>query len=343
MEQEFTQDVTTEQIPLPENTNLQTKKHFSKLGLMFFLGTLLIYGLQIASSAIAAAINPDLLSNTSSALVITMIPMYAIAMPLMGYLISRVPSKQIEKKKMSFGQWLIAFLICYGAMYVSNVIGVLITQTIGLIKGTPVTNTILEVATSSSLLVNFVVMVICAPIAEELLFRKLLIDRTVKYGEGVAVLFSGLMFGLFHGNLNQFVYAFALGVCFGFIYVKTGNIRYSIFMHMGINFMGSILGMLVLHFVGEDCINALSDPSLLMPYMMEHMGTVMFYCLYAFLLIAIAITGIVLFIVNAKKMHFLPGEVTIPKGKRFSTTILNIGMGLFFIFWIIMIIIQLFS
>ena len=81
----------------------------------------------------------------------------------------------------------------------------------------------LEVATSSNLWVNLFIMVLCAPVAEELIFRKLLIDRLTQYGEGVAVLFSGLMFGLFHGNLNQFVYAFVLGLCFGFIYVKTGD------------------------------------------------------------------------------------------------------------------------
>lgn len=343
MENEFTQDVTTNPVSLPEDTGAQAKKHFSKLGLMYFLGTLLVFGLQIAASAIVGVIKPELLSSTSYALLITMIPMYAISMPLMAYLICRIPAGQIEKKKMSFGQWLIAFLMCYGAMYVSNLIGVFLTQTIGLIKGSPVTNSILEIATSSNLWVNFLIMVICAPIAEELLFRKLLMDRTIKYGEAVSVLFSGLMFGLFHGNLNQFVYAFTLGVCFGFIYVKTGNIRYSIYLHMVINFMGSILGILVLNFVGEDFINALNDPALLMPYITEHMGTVMFYLLYAFLLIAIAITGIVLLIVNAKKIHFLSGEATIPKGKRFSTAILNPGMGLYFLFWIIMIIVQLFS
>lgn len=342
MENEFTQDVTTNQVSMPEDTSAQAKKHFSRLGLMYFLGTLLVYGLQLASMAIAGALKPELLSSTSYALLITMIPMYAISIPLMAYLICKVPAKQIEKKKMSFGQWLIAFLMCYGAVYISNLIGVFLTQTIGLIKGSPVTNSILEIATSSNLWVNFLIMVICAPIAEELLFRKLLIDRTVKYGEAVSVLFSGLMFGLFHGNLNQFAYAFTLGVCFGFIYVKTGNVRYSIYLHMIINFMGSILGILVLNFVGEEFINALNDPTLLMPYVMEHMGTVMCYFLYAFLLIAIAITGIVLFIVNAKKVHLLSGEVAVPKGKRFSTTILNLGMGLYFAFWIIMIIVQLF-
>lgn len=342
MENQFTQDVTTAQVSMPEDVGVQAKKHFSKLGLMYIIGTLLVLGLQFVSSAIAGAINPDLLTSTSYALLITMIPMYLISMPVMGFLISKVPAKQIKKKKMSVGQWLIAFLMCYGGMYVSNLIGLFLTQIIGVMKGSPVTNNILEIATSSNVWINFLIMVICAPIAEELLFRKLLIDRTVQYGEAVAVLFSGLMFGLFHGNLNQFVYAFTLGICFGFIYVKTGNVRYSIYLHMVINFMGSVLGMLVLDFIGEEFINALNDPAVLMTYMTEHMGTVMFYFLYAFLLIAIAIAGIVLFIVNAKKVHFLPGEVTLPKGKRFSTTILNVGMGLYFIFWIVMIIVQLF-
>lgn len=336
METEFTQNDTASTFSL-------AKKHFSKLGLMFFLGTLLIYVVQFGASAIAGIINTDLLTDTSSALLITMLPMYLIAIPLTVLLLRTVPASHIEEKKMSVGQWLIAFLICYGAMYVSNLLGTYLTQFIGLLKGSPVSNTILEVATSSSIPVNFFIMVICAPIAEELLFRKLLVDRTVAYGEGIAVLFSGLMFGLFHGNLNQFAYAFTLGVCFAFIYVKTGKIIYSIVMHMTINFMGSILSVIMLQFVGQDFIEALNDPTLLMTYMMDNMSKVIVYFAYTFILLGISFAGMVLFIVNIKKIHLMPGEITIPKGKRFSTTVLNVGMGLFFLFWIAMIVIQLFS
>lgn len=46
---------------------------------MFLFGTALIYGVQFGASAIANAINPDLLSSTSYALLIVMIPMYVIA------------------------------------------------------------------------------------------------------------------------------------------------------------------------------------------------------------------------------------------------------------------------
>ena len=324
-----------------DNTLRDTKRHFSKLGLMFLLGTLMIYGVQIGASAIANAVDPELMNSTAYALLITMIPMYAIAMPLMALLIRTVPAVSPEKKKMTAGRWILTFLMCYGGTYVSNYVGIILTQVIGAIKGSPVSNNMVEVATSSNILVNFFIMVICAPIAEELLFRKLLIDRTVKYGEATAILFSGLMFGLFHGNLNQFVYAFELALFFGFIYVKTGNIRYTILLHMLVNFLGSVVGVIILNWLGDEFINALSDTSLLMTYAMDNMPKIMTYFIYIILLLGIAIAGIVLLIVNAKKIHFQPGEVTIPKGKRFSTTVVNVGMGFYFLFWIFTIIFQL--
>lgn len=343
MDTQFSQNVSSAQVLAPKEISKQARKDFSKLGLMYVIGTVLILGIQRLAAAIANAINPDLMSDMANALLITMLPMYIISVPITIFVLRTLPAKQIEKRKMSVGQWILAFLICYGGMYVSNIIGVILTQIIGVIKGSPVTNGMLEVATSSNIPVNFFIMVICAPIAEEILFRKLLIDRTVKYGEATAVLFSGLLFGLFHGNLNQFAYAFTLGLFFGFVYVKTGNVRYTIYLHMLINFISSILGVLVLKFVGEDFLSAMSDPAMVTAYMLEHMGTVLFYFAYAFLLVALAIAGVIILIVNLKKIRFAKGEVVIPKGKRFSSTIVNIGMGLYFIFWIVMIIIQLFS
>lgn len=335
MDNEFTPNVT-------DNTLKQARHHFSKLGLMFFFGTLIINIVQIIASTIVGAVKPDLLSNTASSLLVTMIPMYVIGIPLTALLIRTVPATQIEKKKMSVGQWIIAFLICYGGLYLSNYLGIILTQIIGSIKGSAVSNTFVEVATSSNALVNFFIMVICAPIAEELIYRKLLIDRAVKYGEATAVLLSGLMFGLFHGNLNQFIYAFVLGICFGFVYVKTGNIRYTILLHMLVNFPGTTLGVLIFSWLGDDFMNALNNSQDIMALAASNMPKMIIYLLYAFIMFAIALAGIILFVVNVRKIHFQSGEVTIPKGKRFSTTILNIGMGLYFLFWIVIIILQLF-
>ena len=285
MNEEMTPDYMT---GTPNTVCADARRQFSRIGLMFLVGTALIYGVQFGASAIANAINPDLLSSTSYALLIVMIPMYVIAMPIMALLIKRIPAVTLPKKHMTFGQWLIAFLMCYGAMYVSNYIGLILTQLISILKGSPVTNTMLEVATSSNLWVNLFIMVLCAPVAEELIFRKLLIDRLAQYGEGVAVLFSGLMFGLFHGNLNQFVYAFVLGLCFGFIYVKTGNIRYTIGLHMLVNFLGSVLGVAILKWLGDDFLSIASDPAGMMSYMTGNFGKLIVYFIYIFLLLGVA-------------------------------------------------------
>ena len=134
MEHEFSQWQSEQTPPVPpvqppiEDVIKPARKQFSKLGLMFFLGTLLIILVQTIASAIAMKVNADILNNTASMLLVTMLPMYAIAMPLMGFLISRIPSKTIAKKKMTLGQWLIAFLICYGGMYASNLIGIFLTE-----------------------------------------------------------------------------------------------------------------------------------------------------------------------------------------------------------------------
>ena len=79
----------------------------------------------------------------------------------------------------------------------------------------------------------------------------------------------------------------------------------------------------------------------MMSYMTGNFGKLIVYFIYIFLLLGVAIAGIILFIVNLKKIRFLPGMNTLPKGKRFSTTVLNVGMALYMIVWIVIIIVQL--
>lgn len=323
-----------------ENETLKDiKKHFSKLGLMYFLGSLIIIVVQTIASVIAAMVNPDLLSNADTYLYIALLPMYLIAIPIMTLLIRRVPAVPIETHQMTFKQLLSCFCMCYAIMYVSNIIGQILTFIIGAVKGTPVSNVLTNITSGLSPVTALILMVLCAPVIEELVFRKLLIDRTVKYGEGTAILLSGLLFGLFHGNLNQFAYAFSLGVFWGFIYVKTGKLIYSIVLHMIINFLGSVVSLFVLQlpFLQVDT----TDATAMMAAMTEHVGLLLLFLLYTVFIVVILIAGIVLLIKNRHNFTCCPGETEIPKGKRFSTVILNVGMILFILLWTIQIIAQL--
>ena len=142
-------------------------------------------------------------------------------------------------------------------------------------------------------------MVICAPIMEEFVFRKLIVDRTVRYGQGAAVIMSGLMFGLFHGNLNQFVYACSLGMFLAFLYVKTGNIKITIALHMMINFVGGVVSSGLLRMIDlDEYARAMAggDMVSLMAYAQENLAGIMAYAAFGVFVMAMMIAGAVLLI-----------------------------------------------
>lgn len=334
-----------------EDIMMEHKKHFSKLGLLLLLSSAIIFVVQFAASKLFNLI-PAVKESGNLSFLAVMLPMYVIAFPIIFKIFQSVPEQiSTEKKKMNSGQIFLAFTICYAATYICNFIGVMITAVIGMLKQGVVDNVMLEITGSIHPAVNFFVVVLCAPIMEELLFRKTLMSRTVQYGEGISILLSGFTFGLFHGNLNQFVYAFTLGVFFGFVYIKTRNVLYTIILHMCINFMGSFIGALILdtsnyiEFANKltEVMQTGGSEADLMAIITRYSNGLMIFFIYFLLIIAFVITGLVLFFVNLRKYKLTPGTVTIGKGKRFSTVFLNVGMLLYTIFWTAQIVLQLFA
>jgi membrane protease YdiL (CAAX protease family) len=326
-----------------------TRKHFSKLGGMFILGTIIIYAVQLIPAALVQVFKPEWLMDANISLMISMLPMYLIGMPILIVLVKTVPAEKVEKKKMKAGHFVLAALMCFGLAYASNFIGTILTTVIGMLKGGMVQNAIMNIATSINVLLAVLFMVICAPLIEEYVFRKLVVDRTIKYGQGVAVLLSGLMFGLFHGNLNQFIYAFAIGCFLAFLYVKTGNLKITIIIHMIFNFLGGVVSVRLLEMIDMErymeIVQSGMDMDALMIYMSENAVGWICYMMFALFIFATIITALVLFIVSIVKNKFVfeQGQVAIPKGKRFRTVILNVGMLIYCIFWTAVIIIQLFA
>ena len=224
-------------------------------------------------------------------------------------------------------QLLGAFAISYALMYLSNLAGQFFTNIIGIIKGSPVDDAIADLVSELNPLTAFFVMVLLAPALEEWIFRKLLVDRTIRYGEGTAIFLSGLMFGLFHGNLNQFVYTFLIGAFWAFIYVKTGRLRYTIYLHMALNFMGSVGSLFFLGAIStlEGGSSAMNGFHFLLG-MLIPLAIVIPYLIVVF---GLVISGIVLLVTNWKRFRLIPAELFIPKEKRFSVIFLNAGMILY--------------
>lgn len=83
---------------------------------------------------------------------------------------------------------------------------------------------------------------IAAPIVEELLFRGALfrvLRRWISFPW--AMIISAVVFGAYHGNLVQFVYAGICGVLLAYLYEKYDSIVGPILSHMMMNFVSIVL------------------------------------------------------------------------------------------------------
>lgn len=83
--------------------------------------------------------------------------------------------------------------------------------------------------------------VVVAPLAEELLFRQLIFQRLKKIAPlWLAVVISALLFGIYHGNLVQGIYAFTMGVFMALVYEWSGSLIAPVVFHMVANFVSNI-------------------------------------------------------------------------------------------------------
>lgn len=76
---------------------------------------------------------------------------------------------------------------------------------------------------------------VVAPICEEYLFRDLLLKPLRRFHDLAAVLFGGLIFGLYHGNFDQFAYAALLGGFYSIVAVRANSIRPTVLLHAANN------------------------------------------------------------------------------------------------------------
>lgn len=324
---------------------LEARKAYSQLGMVYAVFSLVSIGAQFAAIGILSLIDPVRSGTMEAQIFCSSFTLYAAGLLILtsGFKQTTLVKTVPEKHKMSFKSFLKAACMCYSLLIISNLLGTVITGIIGAIKGSPIVNPVEELVLSMDLPFLFLVTVVLAPIFEELFFRKYMIDRLLVYGEFVAIVISGFMFGLFHGNLSQFPYAFAIGAFFGFIYVRTGKLIYSVLLHAFINFMGSIVSVVLLNYVDLDMYaNILSSSDiekLLQTLTWEGLTGFVVLMVYEVFILVLVIIGIIFWILEAKKFITKIQDKELPVSRRFEVAICNPGILFYTGIWIIMIII----
>lgn len=281
-------------------------------------------------------------------MIISMVIQYGVSVPILyfGMKSDSKNSDEVPVSKLKIGSITKFFAIAYAGGILGNIIGLITTAIIGVIKGGVVNNVNVELTTQMNPWLLFIFAVICAPIFEEIFFRKMLIDRVGKHGEKMAMIMSGIMFGLYHSNLNQFAFAFLIGIVFAYVYLKTGKVIYTILLHGCINFMGTVIGIFsqamdpeALELYNNALLEGNEEMILeaLQPLLVPLLGTMVM----GGLIVVLVISGVVLFFINKKKIAFAPRMNQVEKGRGFKTAIVNPGMIVFIVVFIVLIIMQL--
>ena len=96
---------------------------------------------------------------------------------------------------------------------------------------------------------TIITTIILAPIGEELLFRgitlKWLEDALGKFW--LANILQAIMFGVFHANIVQGLYAAVMGLVFGYVRKKYNSMYAAILLHALVNFFGTVISPLIFH------------------------------------------------------------------------------------------------
>lgn len=98
------------------------------------------------------------------------------------------------------------------------------------------------------LLLYFLFFSVIAPLVEEMIFRGAVLQSLRRFGDGFAVFCSALLFGLYHGNFVQMVFAFIAGLVMAYVDLRTNSLLPSLFIHFANNFIASALDVVQKNF-----------------------------------------------------------------------------------------------
>lgn len=318
------------------------KKTFLRIGLGLGLAELAVLGLQFLHYyVLRPLVIPFVREDTTGFIkasynVIFNLVFYCLMTLVVFLLLRGLPGMpQLPKKTLggaivsrpgigrSIGVFVLLMAVCFGIGYILGLLGGLLQSVFSSamqslftpVFGPPVdygetTKTIFDI------IANILGAVVMAPLFEEYIFRRLVLDKLRPFGDVTAVVFSGLAFGLTHLNFGQFFFAAFLGMIFGYVMIKTNRLRYPILMHFVYNLFGTFSGIL---------LGGLSS-SLLALFELIFAG----YC------IAVLIIGITVFFTNLKRIKFQRPAFRFSRPLGGKMILLNSGTAFAFIAYLAM-------
>ena len=325
------------ELPNPDATRAM-RRSYSRIGWAFVVMVVAWYAVATAAEAVLLVLAPHLLEVGWLTALIGTLPLYLVGIPLLLLTMLGLPRYTPSREPFGTRAFLVALAAAIAAMTVGNVIGTTVMTNLSLLSGYSFSN-LLEQTFELPLWCSVLLTAVCAPVFEELIFRKLLLDRLLPFGEWMAVFVSALLFGAMHGNFYQFFYALLIGLVLGYVYVRSGKWQLCVLLHLIINVVGGIVPTLILELLDYDTLLALIEQltnaapeamesvmQSLVTFAQDNVLGIALLALYELLYYGATVTGIILLIVHRRRIRFEPRENQLPRGFRTAPALLNTGI-----------------
>lgn len=150
-------------------------------------------------------------------------------------------SEELRFKKTKVSNYGVALLLGV-SVYLFNIGFISLLSKAGLFKGSfDALEKNMSFIGESNIFLTILLVGIVAPFAEELLFRGI-IYKTLSKSMSIptVIIIQGVLFGIYHMNIVQGLYATLLGILFGYVTYKTKSLWPAIIMHMVNNTVSTI-------------------------------------------------------------------------------------------------------
>lgn len=158
---------------------------------------------------------------------------YVIGVPFFILITSKISAAELsDSRQIGCNRFLKYLVITIGLTNLGGILGkLLLMMTTGASITAPS-----PYFTDGSTLGAFLFLAIVPPVAEELFFRKILLQKLSVQGSGIAVFGSALLFFIYHTLITSFEpHVFMIGLILAYVMLRTNNIVYPILIHSIIN------------------------------------------------------------------------------------------------------------
>lgn len=270
---------------------------------------LITVALSVVASFVLGAI-PALQDNELASLLFSQL-VYAV--PVLIYLLKTRENPKTALRFQGLKPVTVILLVVF-AYLITPVLNVLNAVSM-LFSTNMINNSLMGIITEYPLWVGIASVALVPAILEESVYRGVFFNEYRKKNPKLGILISGLLFGLMHMNINQFSYAFVMGIIFAILVEATD----SLFASMVVHFVINATSVLASAFVGE-------------AVMVQTKGELISY-LYTMLPIAVVFTGLaiaILFLIAKleKKREVLKTLFSAENKKRETIITLPLVLGI---------------